>query len=280
MAKMMTEVGRTNSATLQMPRTIGAQRGVGGNSRTDAVAATTGTPEPGRYLDDSAVSPPAKLRVLLVDDHAVVRVGLRTLIAAQPDLEVVAVVADGAAALEKIERLCPDIIITDISMPGVNGIELSRQIQAQWPDIRILALSMHEDQSYLVDLLEAGVAGYVLKRSAAEDLIRAIRVVAAGGKYLDPSLSAALAETLVRGNSRYSRAKSGAAGIELSPREEAVMRLIAEGFANKEISTKLSISVKTVETYKARSMEKLGLAGRADIVRYALKHGWLRERSV
>jgi DNA-binding NarL/FixJ family response regulator len=198
---------------------------------------------------------------------------------------------DGEEAWRKVRALVeagtpPDVVVMDVSMPGWNGVEATAKIRGAWATVRVLALSMHEDKSYLRSLLEAGASGYVLKRSAGEELIRALRAVAAGGTYLDPSLSAAVMETLVgggRGGAVPSAPLGGGAtlrgeiaGAPLSERESTVLRFIAEGHSNKEIAAKLGVSVKTVETYKARSMEKLGLDGRADIVRYALAQGWLR----
>jgi DNA-binding NarL/FixJ family response regulator len=165
-------------------------------------------------------------------------------------------------------------------MPQLNGAEVAARLHAAFPTMKLLALTMHEDKSYLRSLLDAGASGYVLKRSAAEELIRAIRAVSAGEKYLDPSLSTAIVDTLYgrggRGGSGGAPLRGDAEGASLSEREEEVLRLIAQGHTNKEIGSTLFLSVKTVETYKARSMEKLGLASRADIVRHALAQGWLK----
>lgn len=219
----------------------------------------------------------SKLRILLTDDHAVVRMGLTTLLNAQADMEVAGEATDGREAFAQIKTLQPDVVVMDVSMPGWNGIEATQHIKQRWPEIKVLALSMHEDKSYLRSLLEAGAAGYVLKRSAADELVRAIRAVSAGGMYLDPALSDAVAESLMRGGGAPRQPLRGEiSGAPLSEREGVVLRLIAQGFTNKEIGVKLSISVKTVETYKSRSMEKLGLDSRADIVRYALAQGWLQ----
>ena len=158
-------------------------------------------------------------------------------------------------------------------MPGMNGAEATSQVRRTWPHIKVIALTMHEDKSYLRSQLESGACGYVLKRSAAEELIRAVRAVSTGGTYLDPSLSATVVETFVRGRQSL---RGDIEGASLSEREAEVLRLIAQGYTNKEIGTRLFISVKTVETYKARSMEKLGLDSRADIVRYALAQGWMQ----
>ncbi len=213
-----------------------------------------------------------KLRILLADDHAVVREGIKTLINAQADMQVIEEASDGRDALQKASSCTPDVIVMDVSMPNLSGSQATAQLKQSCPHVKVLALSMHEDKSYLRELLESGASGYVLKRSAAEDLIRAIRIVAAGGVYLDP----ALAGKIVGGFVRNQSLKGEIEGSDLSEREAEVVRLIAQGYSNKEIAAQLALSVKTVETYKARSMEKLGLVSRVDIVRYALQRGWLQ----
>jgi DNA-binding NarL/FixJ family response regulator len=212
------------------------------------------------------------LRIFLADDHAVVREGLKSLIDAQPDMEVTGEAGDGNAACELVPALRPDVVIMDVSMPGMSGARATEQLRQTCPQVKVLALTVHEDKGYLRQLLEAGAAGYVLKRAAAEELIRAIRTVAAGGVYLDP----ALAGTVVGGFVRKPAGKNVPEGADLSDREAEVVRLVAEGHSNKEIAVRLGLSVKTVETYKARSLEKLGLRSRADLVRYALGRGWLQ----
>jgi DNA-binding NarL/FixJ family response regulator len=214
----------------------------------------------------------SEVRVLLVDDHPVVREGLRVLIDRQPGMHVVGEAADGAAAAVKAGELQPHVVVMDISMPRVNGVDATRAIRRVSPQIRVVALTVHEDRTYVRELVEAGAAGYVLKRSAGEDLVRAIETAARGEIYLDPGVAGVVLDELVRG-----QRKSGESA-ELSNREVDVLRLIAQGFSNKEIGVRLSISIKTVETYKARAMEKLALTGRADIVRLAVQEGWLAVR--
>jgi DNA-binding NarL/FixJ family response regulator len=214
-----------------------------------------------------------KLRVFLVDDHAVVREGLKSLVNAQADMEVTGESADGQVACAEVPRQRPDVVVLDVSMPGMTGAQAAEQLRQTCPQVKVLALTVHEDKGYLRQLLEAGAAGYVLKRAAAEELIRAIRTVAGGGVYLDP----ALAGKVVGGFVRKPPGKVAAEEGELSEREAEVVRLVAAGHSNKEIAGQLDLSVKTVETYKARSLEKLGLHSRSDIVRYALRRGWLRE---
>ena len=214
-----------------------------------------------------------RLRVVLADDHPIVLAGIRALLGETSDLEVVGHAANGQAALELIVATAPDVAVVDISMPGLSGIELARRVAQDCPAVRLLALTVHEDQAYLQQMLAAGACGYLLKRSAAEELARAIRAVAAGGLFLDPAVAGkALASPVIPGAPDPTAA--------LSPREEDVLRHTAQGLSNKEIGGRLEISTKTVETYKARAVEKLGLRSRSDIVRYAARHGWLNEGDV
>jgi DNA-binding NarL/FixJ family response regulator len=210
----------------------------------------------------------SELRVLLADDHAMVREGLKALIQAEPDLELIGEAGDGEAAYEQALRLRPDVVVMDVSMPGVSGLEATERLKQACPEIRVVALTAQEHSGYVRRLLEAGASGYLLKRAAATVLIEAIRTVAAGGVYLDPSIAGHVVEG-------YVRPRPGGATSELSAREEEVLRLLAQGYSNKEIAARLQISVKTVETHKARAMEKLDLGSRVDLVRYALQHGWL-----
>jgi len=218
--------------------------------------------------------PATKLRILLVDDHAVLREGLKALINAQPDMEVVGQAGNGREAVGKAKHCQVDVIVMDVSMPDLGGAEATEQIKRECPQVRVLALTRHADQGYLRRLLRAGASGYVLKKSAADELIHAVRVVAAGGAYVDPNLASELFENFV------GRAPSTDPALSLSDlteREAEVLRLIAWGLSNKEIAAKLDISVKTVEYHKARSSEKLHLQSRTDILRYALSQGWLQE---
>jgi two-component system response regulator NreC len=211
-----------------------------------------------------------RLRILLADDHAVVREGLKRLIESQPDMDVAGEAADGREAVAQAVQLSPDVIVMDVSMGPSGGAQATREVRECCPKTKVLALTVHEDRSYVHALLEAGAAGYVLKRAAAEELIGAIRAVAASGIYVDPRVAGKLISTFGQNRGLPFTAKA-----ELSEREAEVMRLIAQGFTNKEIAAQLSVSVKTVETYKARSMEKLGLRSRVDIVRTATERGWL-----
>ncbi len=212
-----------------------------------------------------------KLHVLLADDHVVVREGLKRLIDAEADMKVVAEAGNGAEAVMKALRVSPDVAVLDVSMGEFGGAAATRRLRQELPATKVVALTVHEDRSYLRELLEAGAVGYVVKRAAGDELIQAIRAVAAGGIYVDPRVAGKLV-------SPFNAPVAGASGVKvtLSERETQVMQLIAQGYTNKEIAAQLDVSVKTVETYKARSMEKLGLRSRVDIVRIAAEQGWLK----
>jgi DNA-binding NarL/FixJ family response regulator len=213
-----------------------------------------------------------RIRVALADDHPVVLAGIKALLQADPSITLVGEATTGSTALKTICALAPDVAVIDISMPDLNGLDLAKRVAEECPDVKLLALTVHEDRAYVQPLLQAGARGYLLKRSAAEDLVRAIRAVAEGGVYLDPAVAdKAIADLTRRGGS----SGPGAVGEDLSPREGEVLRLTAQGFSNKEIAARLDVSVKTVETYKARGAEKLGLRTRADIVRFGASQGWL-----
>lgn len=213
-----------------------------------------------------------RIRVALADDHPVVLAGIKALLQADPTITLVGEATTGSAALRTICALAPDVAVIDISMPDLNGLELAKRVAEECPAVKLLALTVHEDRAYVQPLLQAGARGYLLKRSAAEDLVRAIRAVAEGGVYLDPAVADKALADLTR---RSGVPGSGADGEDLSPREAEVLRLTAQGFSNKEIAARLDVSVKTVETYKARGAEKLGLRTRADIVRFGASQGWL-----
>jgi DNA-binding NarL/FixJ family response regulator len=224
-----------------------------------------------RAGDDAPGEATEILRVVLADDHAVVREGLKALVNAQPDMRVVGEAADGEAAWRAAKELVPDVLVIDLSMPVMGGADATARVRRDCPSVKVLALTVHEEQLYLTQLLRAGASGYVLKRAAAAELVRAVRSVASGGTYVDPSLTA----TLVAGYLDAERAAEQPEHAALSDREREVLLRIARGFSNKEIAAELGLSVKTVETYKARMAEKLGLRTRVDIVRYAAQRGWL-----
>lgn len=209
------------------------------------------------------------IRIVLADDHPVVLAGVRTLLEATPDMSVVGEATTGYDALQMIGETQPDVAVIDISMPDMDGIELAKDVVRSFGRVRLLALTVHEDRAYVQRMLQAGARGYLLKRTAAEELIRAIRAINAGGVYLDPAIAEkALPDAAADGAARGEH-------TSLSPREEGVLRLTAQGFNNKEIARTLEVGIKSVETYKARALEKLSLRTRAEIVRYGLEQGWL-----
>ena len=214
-----------------------------------------------------------KLRVFLADDHMVVREGRKALVNSQPDMHVVGEADNGRAAWQGAKELKPDVVVMDVSMPEMSGAQATALLRQECPQVKVLALTFYEDKSYLRQMLEAGAAGYVLKRAAIEELVHAVRTVAAGGSYLD----ATLAGKVISSYFNQDPSDGKPAGGELSERESQVLRLIAWGYSNKEIGWKLNISVKTVDTYKLRLMEKLNLRSRTDIVRYALHQGFLQD---
>lgn len=209
------------------------------------------------------------VRIALVDDHPVVLAGIRALLQGVPEVELVGEANTGATGLKAICDCSPDIAVIDLSLPDISGMELARQIRRQCPHVKVIALTVHEDRAYVHPVLEAGARGYLLKRSAADELLRAIRAVDQGDIYLDPTIAEKAVVTAP------ALAASNEDSGELSPREEDVLRLVAQGFSNKQIAGQLEVSVKSVETYKSRAAEKKGLRSRADIVRYGIKHGWL-----
>jgi DNA-binding NarL/FixJ family response regulator len=210
--------------------------------------------------------------LFLADDHPIVLAGLRTLVQAESDVELVGQATAGLAAVKSIVELKPDVAVLDISMPELNGILIARRIAEECPSVRILVLTFHEDRAYVHQALQAGVRGYVLKRTAAETLLHAIRAVHVGGLYVDPSIAGRVFDTK---ETRAGRTFESGTAISLTDRESEVLKLAAFGFTNKEIAGRLGIGIKSVETYKARGSDKLGLKTRAEIVRFASAEGWL-----
>jgi len=213
----------------------------------------------------------APLRILIADDHAIVRQGLKLLIDSQPDMKVIAEAASGDAVLEQAAAVKPDVVIMDVSMPGINGLVATRMLKQRQPETTIVALTRHEEKTYLEELLRAGASAYVLKQSAPTEFLRAVRAVAAGGIYLDPSMTSQVASGLLAPKSREDTDEGG----KVTERESQVLRLVAVGHSNVEIAEKLVISVKTVEVHKSNAMRKLGLTGRVDVIRYGVLQGWL-----
>ena len=214
-----------------------------------------------------------KLRILLAEDHQTVREGVKLLVNAQPDMEVVGEAGDGEIAITEAERLAPDVIVMDVSMPNLNGLKATKRLRRQMPGIKILTLTRHTDDGYLQQLIGAGANGYVLKQSAPTELINAIRTVAAGNDYLDPSLT----RKVMGGYVNRAASLRGENKGELTDREREVLKLISFGYSNKEIGERLDLSVKTIEAHKANAMRKLGIASRIDIVRYAILQDWLQD---
>lgn len=212
------------------------------------------------------------IRIVIADDHNVVRSGLRVLLNAQADLEIVGEAASGAEAVERVVALRPNVILLDIAMPGMNGLEAARQIRRDAPEVQILILTMHDDEEYVRLFLEMGVAGYVLKNAADTELADAIRTIHRGESFVYPPLMPALIESVL-GPSDGSVSRSDREA--LSPRETEVLRLVALGYTSQQVADQLEIGVSTVETHRARIMEKLGLRGRAQLVRYAMAQGLL-----
>lgn len=215
-----------------------------------------------------------KIRLLVADDHPVVRAGLRTLLAAQPDMVIVGEAEDGAEAVRQALALRPDVVVMDITMRGVSGMEATKQIRQQLAQTRVLVLTMHDDEEYLRQMLEAGATGYVLKQAVDTELAVAIRAVQRGEVYLYSSFTKVLLGQLAPGEDVHDKRTFDQYEL-LSQREREVLRLVALGYTNQQIAHTLFLSVKTVETYRARLMEKLNLKSRSALVRYALRKGLL-----
>ncbi|WP_084787843.1 response regulator transcription factor [Anaerobacillus alkalidiazotrophicus] len=210
------------------------------------------------------------IKIMLADDHPVFRSGLKNIILTEKDFEIVAEAENGNIAIEKAEKYTPDIIIMDINMPQKDGIEATKIIKEKVPDTKILILTMYSDEAYLKEGLNAGASGYVLKRAVDTELIAAVQTVLSGEHYIYPTLIPSL---YAKPNESEQESEVGSEVDLLSPREREVLKYIALGYTQKEISTELFISIKTVDTYKARIMEKIGAKKKSNLVRYALKHG-------
>jgi two-component system response regulator NreC len=212
------------------------------------------------------------LKVLLVDDHAMFRAGIKALLEVEGRVSVVGEAASGDEAVDLVRELKPEVVVMDLSMPGSNGLEATRRIAALELDTKVLVLTVHAEEEYLVPVVEAGASGYLTKTSADTDLLEAIRVVARGQVFLPPKATTLLLK-------RYKAEESSdSAGLhDLSSREQEVLALTAEGFSSREIGKKLFISPKTVDTYRSRIMDKLGLSHRSELVRFALRVGLLKE---
>lgn len=212
----------------------------------------------------------AKIRVLIADDHAIVREGVKMILAKESDIEVAGEASDGQEALGLVERLKPAVVVMDISMPGMGGIEATQLVKERYPAVNVLALTMHEDESYVFKLLRAGASGYVLKRAAAQDLVQAVRAAAKGEAFLYPSVARKVVEDYLK---RVEAGEERARYDGMTEREKEILTLIAQGLSNKQIGERLYISIKTVQTHRAHILEKLGLHDRTELVRYAIRKG-------
>lgn len=209
------------------------------------------------------------LRILLADDHRLFRDGLRTLLGQQADMEVVGEAVDGPSAIEAAGRLRPDVLLMDISMSGLNGIEATRRVLADSPGTRVIMLSMHADQRYVTESLRAGAMGYVLKDSAIDELLAAIRAVAQDRRYL----SRTIADLVIEGYIGMAKDRERSVFSTLTPREREVLQLLAEGKSTKEMAARLKVSVKTVETHRKQIMDKLDIHSVAELTKYAIREG-------
>ena len=216
----------------------------------------------------------SEIRVLIAEDHETVREGLKLLVESQKDMQVCGEAGNGREAVRLAQELNPDVLLMDISMPELNGLKATAKLKRIAPDIKILTLSRHTEEAYLHELMEAGVSGYVLKQSASNELLRAIRAVAGGGNYLDPAITGKIFSSYA---DKREKPRGEMRGEKLTGRESEVLRQIAWGYSNKEIAEQLDISVKTVEAHKANSLRKLDMRSRLDIVRYAVLKGWMQE---
>lgn len=212
-----------------------------------------------------------KTRIVLADDHPVVRHGVRSLLQSDPDIIVVGEASEGIETVQMVEKLQPDVLVVDLMIPGLNGLEITRQVRQRSPQTRIVILSMHANEPYVLEALKNGASGYVLKDSSGTDLVAAVHQVAAGQRYLSPPLS----ERAVEAYMQKSQDSSFDPYEGLTDREREVLQLAAEGLSNPDIAHRLSISPRTVETHRANLMRKLGLKTQTDLIRYALRRGIL-----
>ncbi|MBN1220112.1 MAG: response regulator transcription factor [Anaerolineae bacterium] len=212
------------------------------------------------------------IQILIADDHGVLRAGLRALLTAESDLKVVGEAADGEEALRLADELAPDVVLMDLSMPGPGGIETTRQLKEMLPNVRVLILTVHEDEGLLQEAIQAGAMGYIVKRAVESELIDAIRAVSRGDLYVHPAMTRALFREMV------SPSVSGRSTVDVekpTPREIDVLRFIAQGYTNRQTAEALHISVRTVESHRANLMGKLGLKTRVELVRYARESGYI-----
>jgi len=230
-------------------------------------------PRNGASASDAGLGEPARpIRVFLVDDHALMREGLRAVLERRENVEIVGEAGDGHEALRSIEAAAPDVVVMDIAMPGLNGIEVARRLRAGFPQARILALSMYDDQEYASEVLRAGAAGYILKDAASSELVKAIEAIARGEGYLYPIIARKLVDHYVRGPEGIRVDET----TGLTAREREVLQLVVEGSGNKETAERLGISPKTVEVHRSRIAAKLGITDLPGLVRYAIRRGIIK----
>jgi DNA-binding NarL/FixJ family response regulator len=216
-----------------------------------------------------------KISVLIADDHALIRTGIATLLQHYDDFAVVGEATDGAEAVEMTGKLQPDVVLIDLAMPRVNGIEATRLIRERYPNIKVLVLTMHENDEYIYQIFKAGASGYVLKDASREELCRAIRAVAKGEKFFSARVSDIIVENFIKRKETL-HVELSSADIPLTKREKEILALVAEGLTNQQIAEKLFISPRTVDTHRTNIMQKLDLHDVASLVRYAIKHGLVR----
>lgn len=214
------------------------------------------------------------IRILLADDHTILRAGLKMMLNAQPDIEVIGEAQDGRQALQEAQKLHPDLILMDITMPDMNGIEATRQVKKLLPDIKVLILTMHEHDEYIFQALRAGASGYMLKEAADTELISALRVIQSGQFYLSPTAQSVMVGDYLQ---RVRTGEEKDSYSTLTEREREILKLVAEGFTNNQIAEKLVISPKTVDTHRTHIMDKLNLHSRAELVKYAMRRGLLED---
>lgn len=213
-----------------------------------------------------------RIRVLIADDHIIVRSGLRLLLETEPDIDVVGEALDGREALELVEKHLPDVVLMDVAMPGMDGLEATRRIKASWPQVKVLVLTMHRSDEYFFEMLKAGASGYILKGAETSDLIQAVQVVGRGEVFLCPTMAQKLVKDYVN-SIQWGEGN----GLSLSSREKEILRLLSEGFSTKEIAEKLVISPSTVHSHRSNLMTKLGLSNRRELIQYARQRGLIQD---
>lgn len=221
------------------------------------------------------MEPLTPIRVLIVDDHAIVRAGIRLLLESRADVTVVGEAQNAQEAIARTRELVPEVVLLDVAMPGVSGLAVARELHRQWPEIKVLMLTMHEDEDYFFEAVDAGASGYVLKEASPEELLAAIETVHRGGIAFHPSLARRLLDDYLR---RVRAGQEGASYLDLTDREREVLRLTAEGRSARELADLLALSPKTVERHRSNLMRKLNLHNRSELIQYAIRKGILPPR--